>query len=300
MKRKLRVPLLLLGAYLIFMGIAEIILSRWTEPPETARRLLGIVFTCLGLAALGDGCRDFLTPRKRQIEPSQTRQVILTDVDGKRRSDVSREALREQLSLLAERGASFSLELLPVPEVTGLGWMERVLCTYAGIFSVSALFVTGEGVCIALEKAGISAAMAEEILVGIRDGITDFSHWEPGDWPPLEQEECRRGLLVLCGDGWCEQLPFFEERDLELTVEGLVQEKYTRAELYLDGRRFLVFPEHREEAFGPPELVLQMIHRLGNRSLVYEKKGGVSQVQEWLTELYQDGWNPFGWAEETP
>lgn len=43
-----------------------------------------------------------------------------------------------------------------------------------------------------------------------------------------------------------------------------------------------------------------MIHRLGNRSLVYEKKGGVSQVQEWLTELYQDGWNPFGWAEETP
>lgn len=300
MKRKLRVPLLALGAYLVFMGAAEIIMSRWTEPPEAARCLLGIVFACLGLAALGDGCKDFLTPRKKKKEPLQPRQAILTDVDGKRRSDVSREALREQLARLAERGATFSLEILPVPEVPGLGWMERVLCTYAGIFSVSALFVTGEGVCIALEKAGISAATAEEILVGIRDGITDFSHWESGDWPPPEREESRRGLLVLCGDGWQERLSFFAERDLELTVEGLVQEKYTRAELYLDGRRFLVFPEHQEEASGPPELFLQMIYRLGNRSLVYEKKGGVSQVQKWLTELYQDGWNPFGWAEETP
>lgn len=42
-------------------------------------------------------------------------------------------------------------------------------------------------------------------------------------------------------------------------MEGLVQEKYTRAELYLDARRFLVFPEHREEASSPPEIVLQMI-----------------------------------------
>ena len=50
-------------------------------------------------------------------------QTILTGVDGKRQSDVRREALREQLALLAERGASvsFSLEVLPVPEVPDLG-----------------------------------------------------------------------------------------------------------------------------------------------------------------------------------
>ena len=247
MKRKLRVPLLLLGAYLIFMGIAEIIMSRWTEPPETARRLLGIVFTCLGLAALGDGCRDFLTPRKKQVEPSQPRQVILTDVDGKRRSDVSREALREQLSLLAERGASFSLELLPVPEVPDLGWMERVLCAWEGTLRVSALFVTGEGACIALERSGLPMDRAEAVLAGILDGTEDFAGWEPGDWPHPEREEAPGGLLVLFGDSWYERFPFFAERDLELAVEGLVQEKYTKVELYQGEWRYLVFPEYQEE-----------------------------------------------------
>ena len=43
-----------------------------------------------------------------------------------------------------------------------------------------------------------------------------------------------------------------------------------------------------------------MIRRLGNHSLVYEKQGSVSQVQEWLVEIYQDGWSPFGWIEKTP
>lgn len=301
MKRKLRVPLLLLGAYLIFMGIAEIIMSRWTEPPETARRLLGIVFTCLGLAALGDGCRDFLTPRKKQVEPSQPRQVILTDVDGKRRSDVSREALREQLSLLAERGASFSLELLPVPEVPDLGWMERVLCAWEGTLRVSALFVTGEGACIALERSGLPMDRAEAVLAGILDGTEDFAGWEPGDWPHPEREEAPGGLLVLFGDSWYERFPFFAERDLELAVEGLVQEKYTKVELYQGEWRYLVFPEYQEEQMSdPPKIFLQMIRRLGNHSLVYEKQGSVSQVQEWLVEIYQDGWSPFGWIEKTP
>lgn len=300
MKRKLRVPLLLLGAYLIFMGIAEIIMSRWTEPPETARRLLGIVFTCLGLAALGDGCRDFLTPRKKQIEPSQPRQAILTDVDGKRRSDVSREALREQLSLLAERGASFSLELLPVPEVPDLGWMERVLCAWEETLRVSALLVTGEGACIALERSGLPMDRAEAVLAGILDGTEDFAGWEPGDWPHPEREEAPGGLLVLFGDSWYERFPFFAERDLELAVEGLVQEKYTKVELYQGEWRYLVFPEYQEEQMSdPPKIFLQMIRLLGNHSAVYEKQGSVSQVQAWLVELYQDGWNPFGWTEKT-
>ena len=52
MKRKLRIPPLLLGADLIFMGIAEIIMSRWTKPAGTTMRLLGIACACLGLAAL--------------------------------------------------------------------------------------------------------------------------------------------------------------------------------------------------------------------------------------------------------
>ena len=300
MKRKLRVPLLLLGAYLIFMGIAEIIMSRWTEPPETARRLLGIVFTCLGLAALGDGCRDFLTPRKKQKEPSQPRQAILTDVDGKRRSDVSREALREQLSLLAERGATFSLEILPVPEVTGLGWMERVLCAQEGTLRVSALFVTGEGACIALERSGLPMDRAEAVLAGILDGTEAFAGWEPGYWPHPEREEAPGGLLVLFGDSWYERLPFFSERDLELAVEGLVQEKYTKVELYQGEWRYLVFPEYQEEQMSdPPKIFLQMIRLLGNHSAVYEKQGSVSQVQAWLVELYQDGWSPFGWTEKT-
>lgn len=47
-------------------------------------------------------------------------------------------------------------------------------------------------------------------------------------------------------------------------------------------------------------MILQMIYRIGNHSRVYEKKGGVAQVQEWLVELYQDGWNPFDWVEKTP
>ena len=300
MRRKLRIPLLILGAYLIFMGIAEIIMSRWTKPAKTTRGLMGAGLVCLGLAALWDGCRDVLMPRKKREESSRPGQVILTDVDGKRRSDVSRETLREQLALLAERGTCVSLEILPAPEIPGLGWLEKVLCTYEGIPSVSALFVTGEGVCIALKKSEIPAVMAEEVFVGILGGTMDFSGWESGDWPHEEGEERNDRLLVLFGDGWYEHFPFFAERDLELAAEGLVRGEYTKVELYLEGRRYLLFPEHREEGTSdPPKISLPMIHRPGNRSVVYKKKGGVSRVQEWLAELYQDGWNPFGWAEET-
>ena len=42
MKRKMRIPPLLLGADLIFMGIAEIIMSSWTKPAGTTMLLLGI------------------------------------------------------------------------------------------------------------------------------------------------------------------------------------------------------------------------------------------------------------------
>ena len=104
MKRKLRIPPLLLGADLIFMGIAEIIMSRWTKPAGTTMRLLGIACACLRLAALWDGCRDGLTPRKKWEESAQPRQAILTDAGGKRRSNVERKTLREQLTLLAESG----------------------------------------------------------------------------------------------------------------------------------------------------------------------------------------------------
>lgn len=129
----------------------------------------------------------------------------------------------------------------------------------------------------------------------------DFSGWESGDWPRKEGEERNDRLLILFGDGWYERLPFFAERDLELTVEGLVREEYTKAELYLDGWWYRFFPEHREEGISdPPRILLQMIRRPGSRPMVYEKKGSVSQVQEWLVELYQDGWNPFGWTEAAP
>lgn len=112
---------------------------------------------------------------------------------------------------------------------------------------------------------------------------------------------CHGWVLILFGDSWYERLPFFAERDLELAVEGLVQEKYTKVELYQDEWRFLIIPEYQEEQiFDPPKIFLQMIRRLGNHSLVYEKQGSVSQVQEWLVEIYQDGWSPFGWIEKTP
>ena len=39
----------------------------------------------------------------------------------------------------------------------------------------------------------------------------------------------------------------------------------------------------------PPKIFLQMIRRLGNHSLVYEKQGSVSQVQEWLVGVYRGG-----------
>ena len=306
MKKKLRVPLLLLGAWLGFMGVAEIIMSRWKSPPETARCLLGAVMVGFGVLAIWDGCRDKWMPRKKPEEPVQHKQAILTGVDGKRQSDVSREALREQLALLAERGASvsFSLEVLPVPEVPDLGWMERVICAYEGSYRVSARFVTGEGVCITLEKSEIPAAQTEEILLRILDGTVDFSGWEDvksGNQFLLEPETVHNRLLILFGDSWYERLPFFAKRDLELAVEGLVQEKYTKVELYQDEWRFLIFPEYQAEQISdPPKIFLQMIRRLGNHSLVYEKQGSVSQVQEWLVEIYQDGWSPFGWIEKTP
>lgn len=71
MKKKLRVPLLLLGAWLGFMGVAEIIMSRWKSPPETARCLLGAVMVGFGVLAIWDGCRDKLMPRKKLEEPVQ-------------------------------------------------------------------------------------------------------------------------------------------------------------------------------------------------------------------------------------
>ena len=64
-------------------------------------------------------------PRKKPEEPAQRRQAILTGVDGKRQSDVGREALREQLARLAEKYNILAFEEPNTPTTQTVEYIAR-------------------------------------------------------------------------------------------------------------------------------------------------------------------------------
>ena len=93
-EKRLHLPPLLIGAYLIFMGIAEVIMSRWTTPAGTGRCLLGAVCACLGLWGLWDGCRDLLIPRKKHDLPVTSATALPRTTPSRR----SQQAVRSSSS----------------------------------------------------------------------------------------------------------------------------------------------------------------------------------------------------------
>ena len=250
-RRQVHPAPLLAGVFLIFMGIAEIWMGvdqRWTDDVEGTRCLLGAAVLCLGLWGVRDGLRDRFQ-HKPPVKDGLTRQYIFQDVDGRQSSHVDGVLLRSQLECLRQRGpgASFSLKILPAPEVKGLGWLERMDCACSNSLRLRAHFVDNQdGICT-VRKKDVDTPEAEAILTRLLAGLADLSGWELEETAAKPGEGRTVQLLAITDGIGTDRFPFFTERDLELAVEGLASGEYEQAELYLPCCTLFLFPAEPEE-----------------------------------------------------
>jgi len=162
------------------------------------RALLGLAMIGFGILGVWDGVRDLIVPDQKTERPP-ARQFILTDVDGKRSSNVTLEILHAQLDMLAERGSGdgFHLQILPPVSDREKGELKLISCIYQDKITVIAFFEhSKEGIQVWREEPG----QTEDVLRQVLEDRLDFSGWE----------KCAVAAQISCGKrgGWgCLLLP---------------------------------------------------------------------------------------------
>lgn len=302
--KKLHLVPLILGAYSALLGISLMVLGlasfKEGALPGTVGKLRlfgGLVLAGLGLFGIWDGIRDLLKSGKRTEEVSY--QYILTGIDGKRSSNVSKAQLQAQLEGLAKAGrnARVSLEVLPQPFLPDLGQLLQVTYVYADSPKLIAFFQP-EGGPYAIRQKEADFAEAGRILERFLDGAIDFSSWEATEMEMKAKEASGRRCLRIFGESWKDEHPFFSLRDLELTMEGLAEGKYQRMELLFDKISLCAFRKEGEES----SLVLQLYLWDESRCLhIFERAFTLTQAKFWLVRIFYegmpielDGWNEIG------
>lgn len=284
---------ILIGAFLIFMGIAEVWMGtdrRWTgtNSIEKSRCLMGVAVFCLGLWGVWDGLRDLFT-HKPPTEEAPGRQFVFRDVDGRQSSYVDRQVLRTQMELMRQRGSEtfFSLEILPALEIEGRGWLERIDCTFLDSLRLLAHFVDDEGACI-VRKKDVDFAQAETILTQLLSGLVDFSGWKLEKTKAEPSERKFNQLLVINGENGSDQFEFFTARDLELAVEGLASGEYEWVDMYL-GLADLHLNAYEPEEEGEDQIALHLVVREAYHSTHYSQASTVEQAKAWAVSIFNGG-----------
>ncbi len=297
--RKLHLVPLVAGGYGIFLGLGltAIGLSELTEGIGIIRALLGLAMAVFGMLGVWDGVRDLIVPEKKTEEPP-ARQFILTDVDGKRSSNVTLEFLRAQLDTLAERGggASFLLQILPPVLDWEKGELKLISCICQDKITVIAFFEhPGEGVQVWKREPD----QAEDVLRQILEDRLDFSGWEKCTFAIQGKSPTGhpRQRLQLFGESWENHLQFFSLRDVELAVKGTAAGKYRLIKLELGAVTFDVFLSEEDSSV----MVLQMLLRSETGQHAFEKTGTAVQVNFWLIQLLNEGLPSelHGWKDIT-
>lgn len=284
------------GAYL-GLGLTAIGFSELTEGIGVVRLLLGLGLTGVGLLGIWDGVRDWIAPDQKPEKPA-ARQFILTDIHGKRSSNVTMELLRTQLEALAEQGegASFHLQILPPVSIQERGVLRQISCVYQDKIAMIAFFEQDDEGFQVWRK---EPAVAEEVLKQILEDRLDFSGWEKSTVTTHHENPTKhpRKCLRILGESWENRLQIFSARDVELAVKGVSEGKYRRIELELGSVAFYVFLSDEEES----AMVLQMLLWSREKLSAFEKTGTPVQVNFWLIQMLNEGLPAqlYGWRDIT-
>jgi len=301
--RRLRLVPLVVGGYGIFLGfgLTAIGLSELAGGIGVIRALLGLAMVGFGILGVWDGVRDLIVPNQKTEKPP-ARQFILTDVDGKRSSNVTIELLRTQLDLLAERGSgdSFHLQVLPPVFDREKGELKLISCIVQDKITVIAFFEhSKEGVQVWRKEPG----QAEDVLRQILEDRLDFSGWEK--CAVAAQNETPAGRpqqrLRLFGESWENNLQFFSIRDVELAVQGIAKGKYRRVELALGAAAFSVSLSEEDGSVMVLQMWIWSDAKAKGEFHVFEKTGTAVQVNFWLMQILNEGLPAelHGWKDIT-
>lgn len=298
-RRVLHIGVLILGAYMLFLGggtligqVGAIVLLGDRAGITFARALMGAVFTGLGVFAVWDSIRD-LWPKKG-AEETPPLQFILTDTAGVSSSIVTPERLHEQLSLVSEETRPITLQLVtPIPAAE-LG--ELINMAYVHMedgWSLIAICRQDGGVQVRRKQA--DSAGAEAALAALLAGsLPDFSGWERLEAVTGQRELRPKQRLVLTRDNGTSDHEFFTERDLDLAVTGLADGTYQRAFVQNGPASVEAVPLEN----GSIMLHLQFLTPNGSRA--YWRTGMPNQARFWLIQFYDgslfqlssEGWEP--------
>ncbi|MDE7261575.1 MAG: hypothetical protein K2N78_05875 [Oscillospiraceae bacterium] len=279
-RRALHIGVLLLGAYLLFLGGGTLLVNltgllrgnrEWTV---TSRLLLGTVFTGLGVYAVWDSVRD-LRPRKEREEAPPLR-FIFTGVSGVRSSNVTPELIREQIGRVAEDGQYAALE-----PATPLLTEKLVRLAYAFTADEGYLLIAvfPQGSSVPARRKTADAAEAEAAMTALLEGrLPDFSGWEPMEAAQRRPELKRR--LVLVRDSGTNDHEFFTERDLDLAVTGLADGTYQKAAVQTGPASVTAVP------MADGDIVLYLQVQTKDGVLAFRRAGMPNQVRFWLLQFY--------------
>ncbi|MBD5170079.1 MAG: hypothetical protein HDT20_08200 [Oscillibacter sp.] len=297
-RRALHIGVLILGIYILFLGIGTLIgevgalvILGEREAIVFIRIVMGLVFTGLGIYAVWDSIRD-LWPKKEEAPPLQ---FILTDTAGVSSSNVTPERLHEQLSLVSEEVRPVTLQLVtPIP-VAELG--ELINMAYVHMedgWSLIAVCRQDGGVQVRRKTSGVDEA--ETVMTALLEGkVPDLSGWERLEAVPYQEEQRAFQLkrrLVLTRDNGTSNHEFFTERDLDLAVTGLEDGTYQEVTVQIGSASVNAVPL----ADGNMMLHLQFQTQDGPRA--FWRIGMPNQARFWLVQfcdgslfqLSSEGW----------
>ena len=284
-RRVLHTGVLILGAYMLFLGggtligeLGAIILLGEREWITFARAVMGAVFTGLGAYAVWDSIRDLWLRKEKEDAPPL--QFTFTDTAGVCSSNVTPERIHEQIGLVEEKTSHIALQLVtPIPAAE-LG--ELINMTYVlmedGWFLV-AVFRQDGGVQVRRKSAG--AAEAEAVLLDLTAGsLPDFSAWERLEAAPRQRREFQfKRRLILYRDNGTSDHEFFTERDLDLAVTGLADGTYRK--VYVQIGTAAVEATCKDD--GNIHLRLSILGHDGAR--IWQRDGTPNQARFWLLQF---------------
>ena len=283
-RRALHIGVLILGAYMLFLGvgtlIAEvgaIVLLGDRAGITFARAVFGAVLTGLGVYAVWDSIRDLF--HKKEPEEAPPLQFILTDTAGAASSIVTPERLHEQLSLASEEVRPVTLQLItPIPAAE-LGELINMAYVHMedGWFLIAVCRLDG-GVQVRRKQA--DTAEAETVLTALLAGrLPDLSAWERLEAVPRQREVQLKQRLILYRDNGTSDHEFFTERDLDLAVTGLADGTYQK--VYVQIGTAAIEATCKDD--GNIRLRLSILGHNGSR--IWQRDGMPNQARFWLLQF---------------
>ncbi len=145
------------------------------------------------------------------------------------------------------------------------------------------------------EEAEDMPEVAEETVEVTEETVEAFWHQLQRDQKNQMRNWCQ--YLIIFGESWHDEHRFFSARDVELTIEGIHEGKYTKALLEWGTNAFDLFPGLQNDL-----MVIFCTNNTGKgQTRFLAKEGTVTQVKFWMVNYLDHGFleEMNGWADIT-